>query len=178
MNGNGTASIEAGDDATDRLLIGKAAESLTADVLRAMLQEVQDQKNMKTWKEMNEVEQASTISRLRSAAETLVRRSVHIIAAKGLDKIDALVEGGSFKEGELQLKMKARVTPENLDIVSKHASSVQIVFATADEYAAGLYDVKAEPDQGTLIDEETGEIVSDKPVFDAADAAANGEAHA
>jgi hypothetical protein len=144
-------------------LIGEVGDFLLSD-LRAS-------RELKPWAQLPEADQRALIDRAHSQAREIVRRVIQAVAAKGFSKIDAMLEGGSWKEGEITAKIKARLTPENLDALASGSPFVQVVFASLEAFEAPMQ-AKAEPNQRRLpieegIDPETGEVI-ERPRADGA----------
>lgn len=139
-------------------LIGEVGDFLLSD-LRAS-------RELKPWAQLPEADQHALIDRAHNQAHEIVRRVIQAVAAKGFSKIDAMLEGGSWKEGEITAKIKARLTPENLDALASGSPFVQVVFASLEAFEAPMT-AKAEPNQRNFIDFETGEVV-ERPRADGA----------
>jgi hypothetical protein len=128
-------------------------DALIGQVTDFLLMELRDAKEKKPWAAMSESEQRWLIERAQGQARAVVAGIVRTIAAKGFEKIDAISDGGSWKDGEISLKLKARLTPENLEAVSTGGNFVQVIFASVEQFD-GDGAIKAAPDQRPMFDDE------------------------
>lgn len=160
---------EADGDGTVDAIVQRARfnpDKLIGEVGDFLLSDLRASRDLKPWAQLPEVDQRALIDRAHNQAREIVRRVIKAVAAKGFSKIDAMLEGGSWKEGEITAKIKARLTPENLDALASGAPFVQVVFASLEAFEAPMQ-AKAEPNQRTFIDPETGEVI-EKPHADGA----------
>jgi cell division protein FtsI/penicillin-binding protein 2 len=141
-------------------------EKLIGSVGDFLLSDLRASRELKPWAAMSEADQRALIDRSHNQAREIVRQVIQAVAAKGFSKIDGMLEGGSWKEGEITAKLKARLTAENIEALSTGSPFVQVVFATLEDFEAPMT-AKPEPNQTTFIDPETGEVIT-KPRADGA----------
>lgn len=152
---------------------GFTAENLIGQLADYLIEDARTER--KPWSELNEREQEAIIVEQGRRARFLVADIVKVIANKGLNYMEATLEGGSFKMGDGALKLKTVVdfTPEHAEYLAQGSVKCVLVLATLKEFE-GKASITATPDEPGLPlsaeneqpenpphDPDTGEILDD-----------------
>jgi len=177
--------LDIDDDETDVETILEAApfaaDGLIGQLADFLIGELKDVRERKPWAKMTEAEQRQLIDRAHGQARSIVAGALRGMATYEFPTIDATLEGGSFKDGELKIKVNALFSGANCDILANGGRFVRLTFASVEAFE-GEPETKPQPNQpelpvGETVDPETGEVIEDRPVFDRTDAGAQDVAH-
>lgn len=132
------------DDAEDSVL-ELAIETLTGDMRDEMLKRMRTMQ--KPWEKMTEQEQRSLNSDMDWLAKRIVKKAVHMIAARKRKVILGKLAQVTVKDGiKEQLEIGQRCEHRH-DLIDAQGSAVLIVVADADEFTGEREPAKTEPDQ-------------------------------
>ncbi|MEO6381956.1 MAG: hypothetical protein ABIO35_08160 [Nitrobacter sp.] len=118
-------------------------ETLRGDVRDAILTEFKT--IPKPWQAMNEDEQERIINRADDIANTLVRRAIDLIAARGLPSIPIEVGKMTMDGAEVEGKFKCYADDEML-LRARHLQNSRAMFVLASPDAFNGEEKKPEPD--------------------------------
>lgn len=146
-----------------------AAETLSGDLRDVMLTHI---RSMETpWSKMSERAQSDKIYAISHACETIVRRAVAIIAARGAEPVFGRVTKFTVKD-EIKAELVCASSVGNIEKVAENISQPAIViFANPDVFMGEKAPASADPDEPGLPideDEEDGDL-DDGATFDDAD---------
>lgn len=132
-----------------------ASETLVGDVRDFLLDRVKG--IQKPWEKMSEYDQRDQIYAAESAARTLVRKSVKMIAAEGRKVITGNLEQVTVKDG-----IKAVITLSKADecrheLIDSCGQAVLVVVADTESFSGEREEAIPDPDQPELIDETAQE---------------------
>lgn len=124
-----------------------AAQSVQSQLTHSMLEELQAAEA--AWQKLPEEKQQAVIDRLRRKSESIVRGIVSVVAARGFEHGQAVVDQVVFKDGvKVVLKSTDRKSAHKL--ADREGASVTIVFAEPSEYLSTEGYPEPDPDQGYL----------------------------
>ncbi|MDQ0132639.1 hypothetical protein J2T08_000540 [Neorhizobium galegae] len=130
-----------------------AAETLSGDLRDVMLTHI---RSMETpWSKMSEAAQSDKIYAISNASETIVRRAVAMIAARGQDPMFGRISKFTVKD-EIKSELIAPSSVANIEKVAENIGQPCIViFANPDQFIGQKAEPKADKDQPDLpIDDE------------------------
>lgn len=152
-----TAEKPEADSLDDRAL-KIARETLTGDIRDIMLNDMKDRKTSLPWNLRNEAAQQELIDQVTRMAESIVTRTVKIVAAGGRRTIQAHLKKITVTDSikaEIEL---SKMDQQRHDLIDATGASVLIVVADAEIYEGERAPVTAKPDQKPMFDPDTGEI--------------------
>jgi hypothetical protein len=159
-NGEATKTV---DESLDEAALKLARETLTGDIRDVILNDMKERKTSLPWNMRNEAQQEEIISQIARLAESVVSRTVRIVAAGGRKTISASLDKITIKDG-----IKAEIALSKYDeqrhlLTDSVGSSVQIVIADPEIYQGERSPVFASPDQSSILDHDpdTGEVKND-----------------
>lgn len=134
-------------------VVTSAANSLSADLLRVLVDEVRTLQE--PWTKIPEGQQQQLINRLRDSVQKASSRAVKAIAAVDFVRFDAKLLQITIKDGvKATLAIGAGV--EHLAILAEDVgANVLLVLAEPDRFQAGIDEIRADPDQQELAIGET-----------------------
>lgn len=145
--------------------INLSAKTLTGDVRDFLVDRLRH--FPKPWGQMTESEQTAQIEAAVSAAKSLVKKAVKIIASEGRQTVPAKLEKITLKDG-----CKIELSAANgwiSELAGALNNDVLIVTNWADEYTGERAPCKADPDEPELFNQEyreaDGEDVPDPDVL-------------
>lgn len=136
-----------------------ARETLTGDIRDVILNDLKERKSNLPWNMRKEAEQEDMISQVTSLAESIVTRTVHIVAAGGRKTISAHLKKCSIQD-DIQATLELSKSDESRhQLIDATGTHVLIVVADPEAFQGERKAVFASKDQGDMIDPETGEIL-------------------
>ncbi len=136
---------------------GVAAKTLTGDIRDFILDRLRYEQDKRPWNKRSETEQRETIAKVEEAVHASVEKAVQIIAAAGMQTIQATLDSVTVKDGIKAVFTLAKHDPLRHQLVDAQGSVVMIVVANPDEFEGERAPAEVIPDQAPLpIDEATG----------------------
>lgn len=131
--------------------MGFKADNLVGQLADYLIENARTER--KPWSHLTQAQQESIIENAQRRARWLIADIVKAIANRGLNYMEATLEGGSFKLGDGALKLKAVVdfTPEHAEFLAQGSIKAVLVLASLREFD-GEASVKSVPDQPSLED--------------------------
>lgn len=120
--------------------IAKAIDSVGAQILKAMLVELQVQSPR--YVALPQEKQQEVIDRLRDALADSINHAVHTIAAKSYDSLPVKIVKAQLKEG-IQFQINVLGTPANSGWVEEVGKEAMLVFCDPTGFSMGLDSFKA-----------------------------------
>lgn len=138
---------------------GFTAENLVGQLADFLIENARTER--KPWSHLTQDQQERIIEEAQRRARYLIADIVKAIANRGLNYMEATLEGGSFKLGDGALKLKAVVdfTPEHAEFLAQGSIKAVLVLASLREFD-GEASVKSVPDQPSL--EDAAEAADDE----------------
>lgn len=118
-------------------------DTLRGDIRDAVLTELKQAE--KSWRLMNEDEQERVITRAADIADTLVRRAVDLVAARGLDCLAITVGKFQVDAGSIKGTFEAYADDNSL-LAIRHLADKRAMFVLADPQAYFGEKKPAEPE--------------------------------
>lgn len=135
-----------------------ARETLTGDIRDIMLNDMKDRKTSLPWNLRNEAAQQELIDQVTRMAESIVTRTVKIVAAGGRRTIQAHLKKITVTDSiKVEIEL-SKMDQQRHDLIDATGASVLIVVADAEIYEGERAPVTAKPDQKPMFDPDTGEI--------------------
>lgn len=113
----------------------------------------------KPWAKLNETEQRRIIEGASQIARDTVMKAVEIVAAGGRQVIPASLDAITVKDGIKATLTVGRHDEMRHELIDSQGARVLLLIAEARPYLHAEKPAKPDPDQGALIDPETGEVL-------------------
>lgn len=132
----------------DGVLTPVEAETMMGDVRDAMLGHIRSMRV--PWAMTAEDEQRDIIQSVTKAAENLVRKSVSVVAKRGMDSVVVVL--GKWTVGDLiDMKVTAQATVETIGKLASHGQSAAVlILSDPSVYFGERKPAKPDKDQPTL----------------------------
>lgn len=130
--------------------IAKAIDSVGAQILKAMLVELQVQSPR--YVALPQEKQQEVIDRLRDAVADTINHAVHTIAAKSYESLPVKIVKAQLKEG-IQFQINVLGTPKHSGWVEEVGKEAMLVFCDPTGFSMGLDSFKAPSPQHDAFEE-------------------------
>lgn len=146
-----------------------AAETMHGDLMAVVIDEVKALPDV--WQKLSEDEQDQVIDRVKTRTRDAIEDCVRIIATQGFVRLRAAVESVTVKDGIKAVLKVGQYDPHRHELVDATGSNAVIVLADLDAFLGGTDQVKADPDQQSLVLDAVEKIGKQQIADDDAEAA-------